>query len=347
LAYSLEATLILDKNLFDAALQPGVRTALAPSNQQLRQAENETFGRLLDAQGNFLPGACLQRDCPLCKTAHESATFLMRAYGMHLVRCPSCRLVYSREVINQEFERQRYQESNASEANLALKENPAYAGLERQKASYVIGRLSAYAGSGKLLDIGSSSGALLRAGEMSGWQACGIEINAPAADLSKKNGLDVACGQYPYAMPSNWREFDAIAALDVLEHIPDPLSFLASVRDHLKPNGWLVVQVPNFSSLLLTIEGTRNNNICHGHWSYFDRYTLGTLMQESGFEIHFLETYISELDRVLAYPDAIIEAAWHNLSDSPLNAPRELTVERLHSEMLGYKLFGIFRKLST
>ena len=59
------------------------------------------------------------------------------------------------------------------------------------------------------------------------------------------------------------------------------------------------------------------------------------------------QTYISELDRVLAYPDAIIEAAWHNLSDSPLNAPRELTVERLHSEMLGYKLFGIFRKLST
>jgi hypothetical protein len=133
--------------------------------------------------------------------------------------------------------------------------------------------------------------------------------------------------------------------LDVLEHIAEPHLFLTAVRQYLAPGGWLAVQVPNFRSLLLTIEGSHNNNICHGHWSYFESATLVELLGRNGFETRFLETYISELDRILAYPDAAIAAAWKTLLGVSPEQPRSLNANQLHTDMLGYKLFGLFRKL--
>lgn len=337
----------MDKNSFDAALRPGVRVALAPSNGALRQAEDAAFRRLLDDKGEFLPGASFVRDCPGCHCAAATAPVLLRAHGMHLLRCPGCRLVYSREVINRDFERQRYQASQAADANLALKIDPCYAALERDKARYVLQRLGSMAAPGRLLDIGSSTGALLQAAVAAGWTAQGVEINPAAVRHCQQLGLAALCGEYPCVLPEGWGRYDAVLMLDVLEHLPDPLGFLARLAQDMQPGAWLVVQVPNFRSLLITMEGCRNNNICHGHWSYFEAETLPALLRQAGFQQHFLETYISELDRIKAYPDALIAAAWQQLTGQILDQPQALTVEQLHQELLGYKLFGLFQKVAA
>lgn len=334
----------MDKNSFDAALQTGVRSALAVSNSALRQAEKSTFSKLLDGEGNFLPGASLVRDCPQCGAAHGGAAAVLRAHGMQLLRCQDCALVYSREVINPDFDRQRYEGGDAANANVALKQNPAYGELERAKAHYVTGRLSQFAGTGSVLDIGSSNGTFIAEAAADGWAAYGIEINPTAVALSVQQGQAVVCGEYPSALPADWAPFDAIAIMDVLEHVTEPLAFLNSLRNHLTDDGWLLVQVPNLSSLLLAIEGAANSNFCHGHWSYFEPATLPALLKKAGFEMRFFETYITELDRALAYPDAAIATAWHRLTQRHLADPRTLTVDQLHAHMLGYKLFGLFQK---
>lgn len=334
----------LNKNQFDAALQAGIREAIAPTNSQLRAAESVAFARLLDKEGDFLPGASFTRDCPLCNHQSTKAEPLIRAHGMQLVRCQHCSMVYSREILDPRYERQRYHTSEASDANLALKMNPAYAALEASKAAYVLGRLSQHTDGGRLLDIGSSSGTLLRIAKAADWDVYGVELCTNAANQSKLTGLNVICGEYPDDMPADWPNFEAITALDVLEHIPNPLVFLAAIRSHLSADGWLAIQVPNFESLLLTIEGAGNNNICHGHWSYFNAHALRNTLEKAGFKTIFLETYISELDRIQAYPEGIIMKAWQALSRTPLDSPKNLTVERLHHEMMGYKLFGLFQK---
>lgn len=337
----------MDKNSFDAALRPGVRAALAPSNSALRRAEDEAFRRLLDEDGQFLPGASFTRDCPHCHAASATASEVLQAHGMHLLRCAGCGLVYSREVINRDFERQRYQASGAADANMALKIDPHYAALEQDKARYVMARLGSLAGSGSLLDIGSSTGALLQAATTAGWNASGVEINPAAVAHCLQQGLQAVCGEYPCALPAAWGPFDAVLMLDVLEHLPDPLAFLARVSADMQPGGWLVIQVPNFRSLLITMEGGRNNNICHGHWSYFEEHSLPALLRKAGFEMRFFETYISELDRILAYPDDVLASAWQQLTGQVLEHPRQLTVEHVHQAMLGYKLFGIFQKVAA
>ncbi|QZA80033.1 class I SAM-dependent methyltransferase [Deefgea piscis] len=338
----------LNKNLFDAALHPGIRALIASSNQYLRQTESVTFNSLLDSSGQFLEGVSFLRNCPLCNKSHYEGSLEISAHGMQLLRCPQCQLIYSREVINKKIELERYVASSTSDANLALKINSAYATLEQKKSNYVIARLVEYAGNkGRLLDIGSSTGSLLLAAEANGWGACGIEINVEAVNISKKNGLSVICDEFPCQFPEDWRDFNAVSLFDVLEHIVEPLDFLAELSMHVPPGGWLMIQVPNYRSLLLTIEGAKNNNICHGHWSYFEEETLLKLMQKAGYEVKFFETYITELDRVFMHSDQDISSAWFTLTGECLTQPRNLTVDQLHEYLLGYKLFGLFQKVSS
>ena len=335
----------LDKNTFDAALIPGIRDALSPANAVLREKERETTGAILDEHGDFLPGVSYKRDCPACGASHANASLLFIAHGMHILRCANCTLVYSRDIITAEHDKKRYENSSSAVAHLALKQSEAYARLESGKVAYIAGRLQQLAGNtGKILDIGSSNGALLDAMKHYGWDAFGIELNASSVKLCQEKAQQVVCGEYPKDLPADWGPFDAIAALDVLEHMPDPRAFLLVLKAHLKPGGWLIVQVPNFNSLLSTIEGPLNSNICHGHWSHFSEDSLNRVIKDAGFETRLLETYISELDRIQKYSDEEITAAWRKLCGEPLEEPKNLTVEVLHKRMLGYKLFGIFQK---
>ena len=76
-----------------------------------------------------------------------------------------------------------------------------------------------------------------------------------------------------------------MAVLDVLEHFAEPLRFLTELRTHLSPGGRLLVQVPNWDSLLVRLEGDRSSVVAPGHWSYFTPRTLPALLARSGFRV--------------------------------------------------------------
>jgi 2-polyprenyl-3-methyl-5-hydroxy-6-metoxy-1,4-benzoquinol methylase len=337
---------LIDKDSFDAALMPGVRARLAPANTDLRQKEQQKIRSLLDEQGNFLPGMAYSRDCPGCGQASDQADELYVAHGMHILRCGGCELVYSRDIVIAAQEKERYEESDSAVAHLALKQNEIYAQLEQGKMAYVTQRLLEFCGPrGRLLDIGSSNGALLRATRDQGWSSFGIEVSPAPVRYCREQGLEVALGMYPQDLPEHWAPFDAIAAFDVLEHVPEPLPFLHKLHDQLAPGGWLLIQVPNFGGLLATVEGPASSNICHGHWTQFTETTLRHMVEACGFSTHLLETYITELDRIKTYPAQRIAQAWQSLRHEDLADPQSLTTDQLHRHMLGYKLFGIFQKV--
>lgn len=99
-------------------------------------------------------------------------------------------------------------------------------------------------GKGKLLDIGAGTGDFLSLVKSNGWQITGIEPSDKARAIAEKKGVTFAENLATLKDHS----FDVITMWHVLEHVPDVENQIAELKRLLKPNGTIVIAVPNFNS---------------------------------------------------------------------------------------------------
>jgi SAM-dependent methyltransferase len=140
---------------------------------------------------------------------------------------------------------------------------------------------------GKALDIGCGCGDLLLWLKRHGWsETHGVELSQGAADLANKNGLTVFCGEFVHARyPDHY--FDFISLSQVLEHMHDPMLILKEARRILKPDGLLVIGVPNFDSYENAVFGKHQSILKEvpRHLYHFSRKTMTRMLDESGFRV--------------------------------------------------------------
>ena len=105
-----------------------------------------------------------------------------------------------------------------------------------------------------LLDIGCGYGHLLRrfAGR---YRLAGIDVSAHAAGVARTAipGAVVVTADIQRPLPFDIA-FDAILAVNVIEHLPDPVAGIRNIREALRPGGVAVVHLP-------TINGPRSRLI--------------------------------------------------------------------------------------
>lgn len=112
------------------------------------------------------------------------------------------------------------------------------------------------AGRGRLLDVGASSGAYVVAARAAGFAAEGIEPSVEARALAlEHNHVDLHPGTLESAALEG--RFDVVVARDVVEHVPDPLRFVAAAVAVLAPGGIVVLETPTTSSPVFAWEGSR------------------------------------------------------------------------------------------
>jgi 2-polyprenyl-3-methyl-5-hydroxy-6-metoxy-1,4-benzoquinol methylase len=97
---------------------------------------------------------------------------------------------------------------------------------------------------GEILDIGAGTGDFLVVAKQNGWNITGIEPSPKAKEIAKGKGVVFA--QDLASIPSHSK--DVITMWHVLEHVPDVQAQIAELKRILKPNGTLVVAVPNYKS---------------------------------------------------------------------------------------------------
>ena len=82
-------------------------------------------------------------------------------------------------------------------------------------------------------------------------------------------------------------KFDIVFAGDLIEHVINPGLFLDNAKKHLNENGRLILTTPNtFNLFLLAGKITRPEPpINPDHTFYFNRKTLGVLLDKCGWEV--------------------------------------------------------------
>jgi SAM-dependent methyltransferase len=332
----------IDRDDFDAALVPSFREAVRGDYAALAGACKETWDGILASDGSFIAGAAVERDCPLCGGPGAGARLRFVKLGMRIVTCQRCSLIYSRDVLSAQYDRDLYLRSAAQGSYRQLKRNTAYRSLEETKCRYILQQVERHRHPpGRLLDVGAGSGRLLAGAIQAGWQAVGVEADPVFAAEARALELPVEEGFFPeVSLPGS--RFDVITMLDILEHAIEPVGLLRAARERLSPGGVLAIQVPNVDSLLVRLEGPANSNFCHGHWNHFTASTLERAACTAGFEPLEVTTIISELDRVTRFGGEAIAQAAVDLTGKPPPAGGP-TADWVHIHRIGYKLLGYFR----
>jgi 2-polyprenyl-3-methyl-5-hydroxy-6-metoxy-1,4-benzoquinol methylase len=78
-------------------------------------------------------------------------------------------------------------------------------------------------------------------------------------------------------------EFDVVSVIHVLEHIEDPVEFLISLHDSLKPDGKLFIEVPDAIEFETLIPIHDEFNSCHTH--FYDVSTLCRVLARSVYNV--------------------------------------------------------------
>nr|WP_321221312.1 class I SAM-dependent methyltransferase [uncultured Psychroserpens sp.] len=99
----------------------------------------------------------------------------------------------------------------------------------------------------KLLDVGCGTGDFLKVAKDNHWKVFGIEPNENARAIANQKSDD-SVFDIDHLLKLEPLSFDIITLWHVLEHLPKLESHIEIFESLLKPNGRLVIAVPNYKS---------------------------------------------------------------------------------------------------
>ena len=145
-----------------------------------------------------------------------------------LMRCPRCGFQFKFPPIPEEKMLACYAQASSGQWGLTV--DPYHRRFDIMRAL-----VETHSRGRRILDIGCFNGALL---DYFGptWERYGIEPSVQAVEVARERGIEIL-GATIEALPENQFQFDAILAIDIVEHINEPVPFFERVAGCLKPGG--------------------------------------------------------------------------------------------------------------
>ena len=221
----------------------------------------------------------------------DRVAFSQRA-PIRLARCTACGLLFRNP-------KERARELHDTYAGEAPDEAVLRALFETQRDAYAAQarRLTETAGrTGRGLEVGSYVGGFLAAADALGWRFEGLDVNAAASRFARSLGHPVTEGDLEsFADPG---PFDAVAAWNCFDQLPDPRAAARRAHALLGPGGVLAVRVPNgafYAAVRERLHGpgaplarallAHNNLLAFPYRHGFTPRSLRLLLERAGFTV--------------------------------------------------------------
>ena len=147
---------------------------------------------------------------------------------------------------------------------------------------------------GRLLDIGAGTGGILLHLRDLGWTVEGIEPSDRLHEHAKSQLEDAPVHDCRLADAEDRlqnRPYDAIIAVDVIEHLPEVDQLPRMAFSWLAPGGGLFLQTPNAGSIRRYMQGEAWEQwLPDEHFIIHSKGSLGLLLEKSGFIIESIGT---------------------------------------------------------
>ena len=217
--------------------------------------------------------------CPVCGAFDFEN--LGEKSGFPVVQCRTCthRFIHpmpSQDVIDAYYARYWINTKNIRNGDLKIRR------LKRILSSFW-----KHAPGKDFLDIGCNTGFGVEAARRLGYRASGVDVSAEA--------IEIARGLYPenrfvdgtsQNFATRGEQFDAILCREVIEHMPEVHSFMASLKSLMRVGGVLWLTTPDAGHFRVPKNfPTWKEVIPPEHISFFNRASLERLFREYDIEI--------------------------------------------------------------
>jgi 2-polyprenyl-3-methyl-5-hydroxy-6-metoxy-1,4-benzoquinol methylase len=159
----------------------------------------------------------------------------------------------------------------------------------RRMARRLLDLLGGYVPGGRMLQVGCGYGLLLDEARRRGYIVQGVDLSAEATRHARETlelpVREMALEDAIVDAAVQGEQYDAIVAVDVLEHLDEPAVALAHLSALLAPGGALLITTPDPSSLAARLTGNRWWGYEPAHACLIPRRTLQKLMSAQGLVV--------------------------------------------------------------
>jgi len=166
-----------------------------------------------------------------------------------------------------------------------------------------------------LLDVGCGTGDFLKVAKDNNWNVLGVEPNLEARTIANKK-TENSVFDIEQLLKFKKHSFDVITLWHVLEHLSKLEQHITILESLLKPNGRLVIAVPNYKSF--------DANYYKSYWAAFDvprhlwhfsQKSISKLVQQKGMDLIKTEPMIFD-----AYYVSLLSEKYKNGFMNPVKA---------------------------
>ncbi|MBP9865290.1 MAG: class I SAM-dependent methyltransferase [Candidatus Omnitrophica bacterium] len=250
--------------------------------------------------------------CPLCGCDARSRQYALAQTSVF--RCKACGLGYLDPCLDPEGMAQIYESSDSLKSLHDFHEGYyEYGSLEEDSKTLREFQHSLDAvecrvqgAQKKIFEVGYGNGLFLALARKRGWIVDGIDTSPQNLKAAKERfDLELKVGFFE-GMTSSLGGWDAVALMDVIEHISEPYLILKKAHEILRPGGILLIGTPNQSSFFAKLAHTvwllSGGRLRSGidkiyfleHVAYYDKRTLALLLNKAGFQP--LQSFYAETD---------------------------------------------------